>query len=248
MKISAQSRSKWTLILVGTVTSAVLGLSCGSGTQSTADGAKTLPIFEQSAAQAACSAPLFNMGRPIGGTALANAASMKFGLREVHFRNVIARSPDDVELAYRVEMRMELSADRFLVPVHSLPCNVENHPSRRAKKLSRTMIPVLGDLHLPSARITVYDESSAESDLYNNPRISEITVSSAGYFSFNQNWQPYRKVRTVSDYMNLLRHRSFFSRVELREMGDGWLGIYAEKNIGGETAQLLILLSNSSPN
>lgn len=228
--------------------SALFGWSCGSGSSAPRSSpAPVPPVGNLSVADSICGAPIFNIGRPLSVAALANAGNMDFELREVHFRDVIARSPDDVELAYRVEMRMQLSADRFLTPVHALACNEQNRPSRRAQRLARTMIPVVGDLHLPSGRITVFDQSSADSDLYNYPRISEITVSNGGYFSFNnQTWGPYRPIRTIGQYMDLLRHRSFFSRVELREMGDGWLGIYAEKSFGGEKAQLMILLARGN--
>jgi hypothetical protein len=208
-----------------------------------------------SAADTVCDSPIFGIGRPLSFSELTTVGNMSFELREVHFRDVILRGrtarkrkqkQDPVELAYRIEMRMQLSADRFLTPVHSVACSVQNHPSARTKRLARTMIPVVGDLHLPSTRITVFDQASAESENYNYPRISEVTVSNGGYFSFNQNWAPYRQIRTISQYMKLLRTRMFFDRVEIREMGEGWIGVYAEKNVGTEKSQLMILLARSN--
>jgi hypothetical protein len=106
------------------------------------------------------------------------------------------------------------------------------------------MIPVLGDLHLPSGRITVFAEGEGD-QLYNYPRISEISVSSGGYFSFNQNWAPYRKLVTLSDYLALLRDRHFYRKTEVRDLGSGRIAIVAEKNVGGERAQLFITLAET---
>lgn len=239
--------SHWTSLGAFVVLTVVFGLACGSGP----DGSPNPPLpprpmMNLSAADAVCGAPIFSIGRRVSFSELSTSGEAAFELREVHFRNVMARSPNDVELAYRIEMRMKLSESRFLEPVYTLACNEQNRPSRRAQRLSRTMIPVLGDLHLPSARITVFDQASSDSDLYNYPRISEVTVSNNGYFSFNQNWAPYRQVRTITQYMNLLRGRGLYQRVELREMGEGWYGIYAEKSVSGEKAQLMILLARAN--
>jgi hypothetical protein len=195
---------------------------------------------------AVCGAQIFNVGRPLSPSELAASETMNFELREFHFRDVLTRDRGELELAYRVKMQMQAN-EGFLVPVYSMECKESNKPSKRAQKLSRTMIPVVGDLHLPSSLITVYDRASADSDNYNYPRIAEVTVSSGGYFSFNnQNWASYRPIRTIGQYMNLLRTRSLFTKVELREMGDGWLGVYAEKNMGGERSQLMILLTKAN--
>jgi len=244
MNRNLKSLPKIAAVVTFMVATAVLGFSGMTGSKR--PDAKFAPAKVVSAADAVCSAPIFSIGKPLALADLAAAGNVKFELREVHFRNVILKDATEFELAYRIEMRMQLSESRFLTPVHSLACNESNHPSARAKRLSRTMIPVLGDLHLPSSRITVHDESSAESDLYNYSRISEITVSNGGYFSFNQNWAPYRQVRTVSQYMELLRNRAFYDRVELREMNDEFVGIYAEKTVGGEKAQLLIMLARTN--
>ena len=247
MKPLAATLSKWAALGTGVILTAILGFSCGASTSSAPPAPLAgFPQTEQTLSNTICGAPIFSIGRPIALTELVQSRDEAYELREIHFRDVIARAPNDIELAFRVEMRMQLSDERFLLPVHSLVCNEQNRPSRRAQRLSRTMIPVLGDLHLPSTRITVFDEATSQSDLYNSPRISEITVSNGGYFSFNQNWAPYRQIRTLSQYLNLLRTRGLYSRVELREMGEGWLGIYAEKNLGGETAQLMILLTRKN--
>jgi hypothetical protein len=253
MKRKLLSVPKWAAFVTFAVTTAVLGFSCGSGSSNPFPTAKTpTPTVSGNVRQAdaICAAPtLFNSGRPLSFSELATAGNMSFELRELHFRDVILRSPgsvDDVELAYRTEMRMANTAGT-LTPVNQVVCNQQNRPSRRGQQLSRTTIPVVGDLHLPSMRITVYDQASAESDNYNMPRISEITVSNGNYFSFNnQNIGAYRQVRTISQYMNLLRYRMLYEKVELREMGDGWIGVYAEKTFGVEKSQLLILLARAN--
>ena len=236
---------KWAALVTFGVTTAVLGLSCGSGGSNPPPAPPATSGFGNlKLGDTVCGAPmLFNTGRPLAFSELASAGTMSFELREVHFRDALLRAPNNVELAYRTEMRMEFR-NGVLTPVNKLVCSVQNQPSRRALQLSRMTIPAVGDLHLPSTRITVYDQSSAESDNYNTPRISEITFSNGNYFSFNnQNGALYRQVRTISQYMNLLRYRLFYNRVELREMGDGWIGVYAEKNVGNEKSQLMILLA-----
>ncbi len=191
----------------------------------------------------ACASPIFGMGRRLGYGELESFEDMKLALETVHFRDVIWRSPNDVELAYQVDLNMRLNPEQFLVPEHAVNCIEENRPSKRAERLSRTMIPVPGDLHLPSARITVFDEASADRDrLYNYPRISEVTFSSKGYFSFNQNWAPYSKMQSLGHYLNHLQYRALYDRVEVREMGYGRIGIFAEKNVEGERAQLLVVM------
>ena len=54
--------------------------------------------------------------------------------------------------------------------------------------------------------------------------------------------------RRVAQYLNLLRTNSLFTRVEVRDMGAGWIGVYAERNLGGEYAQLMVLLQAVDPN
>lgn len=197
----------------------------------------------QSDVDTVCASPIFEMGRAISFHELSQFNSAKFRLESVHFRNVVWRTPNDIEFAYQVDMKMRIATDRFLVPEHVLACKVENKISKSAEKLSRTMIPVLGDLHLPSSRITVFDQASSDRDrLYNHPRISEMTVSSKGYFSFNQNWAPYRKLQSLGQYLDHLRYQSFYEQIELREMGYGRIGIFAQKDVTGERAQLLVVL------
>ncbi len=212
--------------------------------RSDAPAAKTaIVLAPQSEVDTVCASPIFEMGRAISFHELSGFSAAKFELESVHFRDVVWKTPDDIEFAYQIDMKMRLATDRFLVPEHVVACKVENKLSKRAQKLSRTMLPVLGDLHLPSTRITVFDQSSSDRDrLYNYPRISEITVSSKGYFSFNQNWAPYRKLQSLGQYLDHLRYRSFYDQVEIREMGYGRIGIFAQKDVTGERAQLLIVL------
>lgn len=195
----------------------------------------------------ACASDIFRYGRPISFSDLQNSGLAKYTLESVYYRDVISRSPNEVELAYRVEMQMRPHG-RTIVPEHHLACREMNNPSARTMRMSRTTLPVLGDLHLPSTRITIFDRSenggSEDRDrLYNFPRISEFSVSSDDYFSFGQNPSAYRRLRTLGEYIELLRYRSLFPRVELREMGYGRIGIYAEKDYAGERAQFLIVLA-----
>ncbi|MBC7385715.1 MAG: hypothetical protein H7301_06090 [Cryobacterium sp.] len=226
---------------------ALLSLSCSPASHSLEKKVQVEAQKVATAVDSACADGIFGIGRPISLVDLQNYDVTKFSLESVAYRDVIYRAPDQVEIAYRVDMKMRLSADRFLVPEHTLACHEEKNPSKRALTLSQTMIPVIGDLHLPSTRITIFDASTEgkledRDRLYNYPRISEISVSNKGYFSFNQNWAPYRKTQSLAQYLDLLRTRSFFSKVEVREMGYGRLGIYAEKDVAGERAQLLISL------
>ncbi len=247
MKIKTQSVPKWFAFVTFAATTAILGFSCGSGGGKAPTAAIPARPGQEVLSETICAAPtLFNSGRPLAFSEMTISPDMSFELREVHFRDVVLRTPNsvnDVEFAYRTEMRME-NKNGVLTPVNQIACNSQNHVSRRGQTLTRTTIPALGDLHLPSTRITVYDVASAESDSYNAPRVSEITVSNGNYFSFNnQNGALYRNVRTISQYMNLLRYRMLYNRVEIREMGEGWIGIYAEKTFGQEKAQLMILLA-----
>ncbi|MBS1962266.1 MAG: hypothetical protein JST04_08630 [Bdellovibrionales bacterium] len=257
MNLKGLSVPKWAGFVTFALITGVLGFSCGSG------GSNPPPIPSAnlgqalSAGDAACSDRIFFLGRPLGMNELTSAGQMSFELREVHFRDAFLRSPNDVELAYRASMKMVLQPDRSLRPVHTLACNVLNKPSARSLKMATTTIPVLGDLHLPSTRITVYDEASAESDLYNFPRISGVTFSNGPLFLFSQPWMDhnprsrgiqakYRATKTLSQYLNILKYQEFYSRVEIREMGDGWLGIYAERSNRGERAQLMVLLARTN--
>ncbi len=194
----------------------------------------------------ACASDIFLYGRPIRYQDLQNSGRAKYVLESVTYRDVLSRAPNDVELAYRVEMNMRQQG-RSLVPAHILACREVKKPSARALKISRTTVPILGDLHLPSTRITVFDSSSSDGledrdRLYNFPRISDFSVSSDDYFSFAQNPVAYRSMRALHEYMDLLRYRSLFPRVELREISYGRIGIFAEKDYAGERAQLLIVL------
>lgn len=256
MKRIHESIPNWAAFVTFAVITAVFGFSCGSG-GSNATPKIAPPPVAPSAVEAACASQIFSVGRPLSFSELTAAANLKFELREVHFRDVFVKNGDEVDFAYRTEMRMELSKDRFLKPMNTLACDLQGEaPKDGGRKVSRMMIPVLGDLYLPSTRITVFDQASAESDNYNLPRISEMTVSNARYFSFNQSWmnptspnaRRYRQVRTVGEYLQLLRSPMYFGKqkVELREMGDGWLGVYAEKSIGRERAQLMILLTQAN--
>lgn len=223
---------------------ALLGLSC-------VDESNPLPVTPGrprvlTEVEKACASDIFLYGRPISFTDLQNSDRAKYTLESVYYRDVISRSSNDVELAYRVEMQMRPQG-RTIVPEHQLACHEVKNPSARTLRMSRTTLPVLGDLHLPSTRITVFDRSenggSEDRDrLYNFPRISEFSVSSDGYFSFGQNPAAHRGVRSLSEYLELLRYRSLFPRVELREIGYGRIGIYAEKDYAGEHAQFLIVL------
>jgi hypothetical protein len=253
MKRIHESIPNWAAFVTLALTTAVLGLSCGSG-DSKATPATALQSVAPNAADVACASQIFNLGRPLSLSELAAAPNLKFELREVHFRDVFLKNRNEVDFAYRTEMRMELAKDRFLKPVNALACDEQGAaPPKGGRKVSRMMIPVLGDLYLPSSRITVFDQASTESDNYNLPRISEMTVSNAKYFSFNQSWmnptsqnaRRYRQIRTIGEYLQLLRSPMYFGnqKVEIREMGEGWLGVYAEKSIGRERAQLMILLA-----
>lgn len=201
-----------------------------------------IPLAPVNYVDTVCGAPVFQIGRPLTLASLASAGQMSFELREVHFRDVVLRGPDEIEFAYRTKLQME-TRRTYLVPEHSLECDEKNRPSRGAQRLSRTMIPIVGDLHLPTLQVT------ASTGAYSVPRISEMTVSNGSYFSFNnQNWGRYAQIRTVGEYMDILKYRSLFNVVELREMADGWIGIYAEKNSlsgGRERAQLMILLART---
>ena len=256
MKRIHESIPNWAAFVTFAVTVAVLGFSCGSG-GSNATPPPALPTVAPNAVDTACASQIFFVGRPLSFSELTAAANVKFELREVHFRDVFLKDRNTVDFAYRTEMRMELAKDRFLTPMNTLACDIQGEaPKKGDRKVSRMMIPVLGDLYLPSSRITVFDQASTESDNYNLPRISEMTVSNAKYFSFNQSWmnptspnaRRYRQVRTIGEYLQLLRSPMYFGkqRVELREMGDGWLGVYAEKSIGRERAQLMILLTQAN--
>lgn len=246
MKTQPFSIPKWSPFFTFAVTAAIFGLSCGSGTNSVPLPVPEVPV---SYVDSVCGAPIFRIGRPLSMSALATAEAMSFELREVHFRDVILRGPDEIEFAYRTKMHMNVrqiptdARRTYLVPGHSLECDEKNQPSRGSLRLARTMIPIVGDLHLPSLQVT------ASTTAYSVPRISEMTVSNGSYFSFNnQNWGRYGQIRSIGDYMNILRYRSLFNVVELREMGEGWLGIYAEKNAnagGRERAQLMILLART---
>jgi len=220
----------------------LLGLSCGNDTSplSSIPGPKPGPqAFSE--VDKACASDIFFYGRPITFRDLQNSGHAKYALESVYFRDVISRSANDVELAYLVEMNMRPEG-RTLVPELKQLCREQRNPSRRTLRMSRTTLPVLGDLHLPSTRITVFDTDERDR-LYNFPRISNLSVSSDNsYFSFTQNPTAYRNVTTLSSYLELLRYRSLFPRVELREMGYGRIGIYAEKDYSGERAQLLIVL------
>ena len=246
------SISKWAPFASVVVTTAILGLSCVNGSPEATPvlvlaNPANPAIKAQEGVDRSCAAPIFGIGRPLSGPELKAASAMGFQLREVHFRDAILRSAQDVELAYRVSMKMEVrtapnSSRTYLEPVHALECNEQNKPSAKARKLSQTMIPVLGDIHLPSLLIT----ASADANSFDIPRIAEMTFSNGSYFSFNnQNWGRYGKVKTIDQYMDILKSRSLFNKVELREMGDGWLGIYAEKSIGHERSQLIVLLARS---
>jgi hypothetical protein len=180
------------------------------------------------------------MGRPMGHTELSEFGYAKYSLETVHFRNVFYRKKNEVEAAYRVEVKMR-NQSQFLVPESELRCKEEKRPSQRSQKLSRTTIPVLGDLHLPSTRVTVFDTREGDR-LYNYPRISDVTVSSGGYFSFGQNWTRYKQIVTLADYANHLRQKHFYSTVDVRDFGYGRIGIAAEKDVGGEKVQLLVTL------
>lgn len=219
----------------------LLAVSCGN------DSAPLTPIPRPQGPQIftevdkACASDIFFYGRPITFRDLENSGQAKYTLESVYFRDVISRSANDVELAYLVEMNMRQEG-RALVPERTIKCREQRNPSRRAIRMSRTTLPILGDLHLPSTRITVFDTDERDR-LYNFPRISNFSVSSDNnYFSFTQNPAAYRSMRTLSSYLELLRYRSLFPRVELREMGYGRIGIYAEKDFSGERAQLLIVL------
>jgi hypothetical protein len=214
--------------------------ACGGDKDSKVAGAPvTLPVV-LTELDSACASPIFQMGRPMGHSELNQFGYAKYGLETVQFRNVLYRTPNEVESAYRVEVKMR-NRQQFLVPESELLCKEEKRPSARSKKLARTTLPILGDLHLPSTRITVFDTREGD-QLYNHPRISEVTVSSGGYFSFGQNWTRYKQLRTLSDYVNLLRQRHFYTKVDVRDFGYGRIAIAAEKNIGGEKAELLITL------
>lgn len=257
MNLKGFSVPKWVGFVTLALITGVLGFSCGSGGSNPPPSAPANLGQAMSAGDAACADPIFFLGRPLSMSELTGVGQMSFELREVHYRDAFLRGPNDVELAYRASMKMALQADRSLRPVHALACNIQNKPSLRSLKMATTTIPVLGDLHLPSTRITVYDEASAESDLYNFPRISGVTFSNGPLFLFSQPWMDhnprsrglqakYRATKTLSQYMNLLKYQEFYNRVELREMGDGWLGIYAERTNRGERAQLMVLLARSN--
>ncbi len=244
------SVSKWTAFVTFVVATAVLGISWGNGSGagkpvSVAKGASAPALAAP--ATLACAAPIFAIGRPLSEQELKSADAMGFQLRQVHFRDAILSDAGNTELAYRISMHLEQrtapnGSRTYLEPVHNLECNEQNRPSAKAQRLARTMIPVLGDIHLPSLLIT----ASPTADGFNSSRIAEMSLSNGAYFSFNnQNWGRYAQVKTITQYMDILRYRSLFNKVELREMGDGWLGIYAEKSIGRERAQLVILLARS---
>ncbi len=231
---------------------ALLGLSCVTETapvpvvKSTKTHSEALTAEAVTAVQTSCASDVFVYGRAIDFTELRNSGRAKYNLESVTYRDVIYRSKNEVELSYRVEMNMRAKG-RTLEPLHNLACVEENKPSARAQKMSKTTIPILGDLHLPSTRITVFDTSmngglENRDRLYNFPRISDISISSAGYFSFAPNATAYKSMQTLSDYLDQLKYRSLFSKVELREMSYGRIGIYAEKDYAGEHSQLLIVL------
>jgi hypothetical protein len=236
----------WTPFATFAVMTALFGLSCGSNTTAPPLPMQPLPN-PGSYVDTVCGDAIFSMGRPVQMSALSAVGEMGFELREVHFRDVVLRNLNEIEFAFRTRMKMDpQSVDgrrTYLVPEHSLECNERNRPSRDALRLSRTTIPVVGDLHLPTQRIT------ASPNAFSVPRINEMTVSNGSYYSFNnQNWGRYAQVQTLSAYVDLLKNRALFDAVEIREMSDGWIGIYAEKNgrgRGRERAQLMILLART---
>lgn len=234
---------------IGLFSTAILfGLSCGNES-GPLPRAATPQVYTE--VDTACASDVFFYGRPISYADLRNSGRSNYTLESVNYRDVLSRSVNDVEIAYRVEMNMQRQG-RTLIPEHILACRVVNNPSPRAMKISRTTLPVLGDIHLPSTRITVFDtsESGGTEDrdrLYNFPRISDFSVSSGNYFSLTQNPARYRGIRVLSEYLDILRYHSLFPRVELREMGYGRIGIYAQKDFAGERAELLIVLVERNP-
>ncbi len=225
---------------------AVLGFSCGN---ESLPPAPTLPRGRPpivTAVDASCASDNFFYGRPVGLNDLRSWDLTHYTLESVEYRDVLSRSANDVELAYRVRMVMERDPrNRALVPIATFACREVNHPSLRALRISRTTIPVLNDLHLPSSSITVFDpeqDGRGDRDRLNNfPRMNDFSVSSDGYFAFPANPASFRGSLLV-EYLDHLRYRSLYPRVELREMGYGRIGIYAEKDYAGERSQLLIVL------
>jgi hypothetical protein len=212
--------------------------------------APTPERIELSAVDAACASPVFSLGRPISEDDLRLGAQATLSIESVQFRDVISKSADEVELAYRVETKMQ-KGDGFVEPVSSVVCHEGEKKSARAKKLSRTTVPVMGDLHLPSTRITIYDVVSGRRGddrdrLYNFARLWDMSVSDGGYFSLTPiTGKRQQRVQSLDQYLELLRNDALYSRVEVREISQERLAIYAEKEFAGEKAQLLITLVES---
>lgn len=227
----------------------LLGVSCGNDVNKQEKISQTSPQQSLKAVDTACAAQIFNVGRVIEfGELTRKYGHTKFSLESVQFRDVIFREPNDVDLAYRAEVKIE-KYGRILQPSSEIVCKEGDRPSLRAQKLSRVSVPIFGDLHLPSGRITVYDaevgrRGEDRDRLYNYPRMFDLSISSANsYVSFAEKGQSYRALQSLSEYVRLLKsYKHQYTNVELREMGEGRIAIYAEKDFSGERAQLLINL------
>lgn len=228
----------------------LLGASCGNESEKAGRVSQAPPQQALTAVDTACAAQIFNVGRVIAFDELTRKyGRTKFTLESVQLRDVIFRAQNDVDLAYRAEVKIEKNG-RILQPTGEVVCKEGDRPSVRAQKLSRVTVPILGDLHLPTGRITVYDSEvgrrGEERDrLYNYPRMFDMSISSGNnYVSFPPKGQSYRELQSLSEYIRLLKsYKHLYTNVELREMGEGRIAIYAEKDFSGERAQLLINLS-----
>jgi hypothetical protein len=49
-------------------------------------------------------------------------------------------------------------------------------------------------------------------------------------------------LETLADYLDLLKTRHFYRKIDVRDLGPGRIGIVAEKDVGGEIEQLQVTM------